>query len=150
MNRNDLPGIVRTKKAVIFDLFHTLTALETAWGDGRPMTHQVLGVSKEAWHTQLLECSRDRLVGKMTDPFAIIASINRDTIFVLARNFVESYLNQHLSKKLADKYLSVFDFYFSEIESPAGKETLRVKKTVNATIVIDVLRSLMLLSLQFF
>jgi ABC-type multidrug transport system ATPase subunit len=66
--------------------------------------------------------------------FAIIASINKDTIFVLARNFVESYLNQQLSKKLADKYLSVFDYYFNDIESntDAGK----VKKTSSMSVKI--------------
>jgi len=36
------------------------------------MTHEILGVTKEDWNRQLLECSRDRLVGKMTDPHRII------------------------------------------------------------------------------
>lgn len=59
--------------------------------------------------------------------FAIIAGINRDTIFSLARNFVESYLNSQLSPKLAEKYLGVYEYYFSEIESAdiqkTGKKT---------------------------
>jgi ABC-type multidrug transport system ATPase subunit len=66
--------------------------------------------------------------------FAIIASINKNTIFLLAKNFVESYLNQHLSKKLADKYLSVFDFYFTEIES--GQDKGKVKKTSSMSVKI--------------
>jgi len=53
--------------------------------------------------------------------FAIIASINPDIIFLLARNFVESYLNQQLSKKLAEKYLAVYEYYFNEIEAPERK-----------------------------
>jgi ABC-type multidrug transport system ATPase subunit len=53
--------------------------------------------------------------------FAIIASINPDTIFSLARDFVESYLNQQLSKKLAEKYLAVYEYYFNEIEAPESK-----------------------------
>jgi ABC-type multidrug transport system ATPase subunit len=59
--------------------------------------------------------------------FAIIAGINRDTIFSLARNFVESYLNNQLSHKLAEKYLAVFEYYFNEIETSdiqnIGKKT---------------------------
>jgi len=67
----DLTSTIRSKKAVLFDLFHTLTALESTWSSG-PMTSEVLGVSKEHWNRQLLECSRDRLVGSMTDPYQII------------------------------------------------------------------------------
>ena len=48
--------------------------------------------------------------------FAIIAGINRDTIFSLARNFVESYLGNQFSRKLAEKYLAVYENYFNEIE----------------------------------
>lgn len=59
--------------------------------------------------------------------FAIIAGINRDTIFSLARNFVESYLNNQLSRKLADKFLAVYEYYFNEIEAAdvgkSGKRT---------------------------
>lgn len=49
--------------------------------------------------------------------FAIIAGINRDTIFSLARNFVESYLKNQISHKLAEKYIAIFEYYFNEIES---------------------------------
>ncbi len=34
--------------------------------------------------------------------FAIMVSINRGALLILARNFVESYLNQQFSQKLAD------------------------------------------------
>ena len=72
----DLASTLRRKKAILFDLFHTLTSLESAWFSG-PMTHEMLGVSKEDWNRQLLECSRDRLVGKMTDPYQIIRRMIR-------------------------------------------------------------------------
>src|SRR4030043_208997 len=66
--------------------------------------------------------------------FAIIASINRETVLTLARNFVEAYLNQELSNKLAGKYLSVFDYYYKEIEAPeAGKKG---KKTSSQSVKI--------------
>ena len=59
--------------------------------------------------------------------FAIIAGINRDTIFSLARNFVESYLSNQLSRKLVDKYLAVYEYYFNELEKSdkhaGGKRT---------------------------
>ena len=64
--------------------------------------------------------------------FAIIASINRETVMVLARNFVESFLNQELSGKLAEKYLAIFDFYFSEIE--AREASRKSKKTSSLSV----------------
>jgi ABC-type multidrug transport system ATPase subunit len=64
--------------------------------------------------------------------FAIIAGINRDTLFSLARNFVESYLNHQLSHKLAEKYLAVFDYYFNEIEISDNQE--RDKKTSSLSV----------------
>ena len=41
--------------------------------------------------------------------FAIIASINKETVSVLAGDFVDSYLNQQFSKNLARKYLQLFE-----------------------------------------
>ena len=70
-------SVVRTKKAVIFDLFHTLTPLESTWAEARPMTHQMLGVSREAWNEQLFECSRDRLAGIQTNPIEIVRGMAR-------------------------------------------------------------------------
>ena len=77
MAENTLLETIAGKKAVIFDLFHTLTALETTWGDGRPFTYQALGVSKQAWDEQLHKNSRDRLIGKQNDPVAIVAEMAR-------------------------------------------------------------------------
>ena len=69
--------MVRSKQAVIFDLFHTLTPLESSWSEQRPMSHQMLGVSQAAWNRQLFECSRDRLAGRQTDAFAIVGGMAR-------------------------------------------------------------------------
>lgn len=66
--------------------------------------------------------------------FAIIASINRDTVFTLARNFVESYLNQQLSRKMAGKFLAVYEYYFNEIEAPESKA--RGKRTSSQSVKI--------------
>ncbi len=63
---------VRLKRAVVFDLFHTLTSVESTWGGSVPMTCEMLGVSHKDWDEQLLVHSRDRLAGVKTDPLAII------------------------------------------------------------------------------
>ena len=49
--RKTAAGWVREKKAVLFDLFHTLTALEISDKDGKG-THEILGVSRDAWNEQ--------------------------------------------------------------------------------------------------
>jgi putative hydrolase of the HAD superfamily len=71
MRPGNLVDVVRSKRAVVFDLYHTLTAPESGWGDATA-TWTVLGVTHEAWDEQLLEHSRDRLVGIKTDPLAIV------------------------------------------------------------------------------
>ena len=60
--------------AVIFDLFHTLTSADALRLPGRG-TSEVLNVSHEAWNEQLLQYSDDRLRGKITDSFMIIAQM---------------------------------------------------------------------------
>jgi putative hydrolase of the HAD superfamily len=69
--------IVSAKSVALFDLFHTLTALESVWGPDRIMTHQILGVSQREWHEQLLDKSRIRLIGQERDPFAVVALMAR-------------------------------------------------------------------------
>ena len=49
--------------------------------------------------------------------FAIMVSINRGALHIIARNFVESYLTQQFSQKLADKFLLIFDEHAKELES---------------------------------
>ena len=58
-------------KAVIFDLFHTLTAPETEWSD-LPWTSDVLGISRADWYRALTENSCQRLVGEISDPVEIV------------------------------------------------------------------------------
>lgn len=48
--------------------------------------------------------------------FAIMASINKEAIHVLARNFVESYLTRQFSQKLAERFLLIFDDYFNALD----------------------------------
>jgi len=77
MTDKAIAAIIKAKKAVVFDLFHTLTSLESTWGAGRRMTCEMLGISREAWEYQLQKKSRDRLVGAKKDAFEIIAEMAR-------------------------------------------------------------------------
>ena len=61
-------------KAVIFDLFHTLTAPEAEWSD-LPWTSDVLGISRADWYRALTVNSRQRLVGEISDPLEIVRLI---------------------------------------------------------------------------
>jgi putative hydrolase of the HAD superfamily len=71
MRKNSIITIVKQKQAILFDLFHTLTKVESSWSQGPP-TCEMLGVSKEAWNEQLMEKSRERLAGLVRDPVLII------------------------------------------------------------------------------
>ena len=77
MEYNALIQTVQKKRAVIFDLYHTLTALESSWGGGRPLTAHMLGIDRAVWDKMLIETSRDRLVGKITDPLEIVGGMAR-------------------------------------------------------------------------
>ena len=72
-----LTATVGQKKAVIFDLFHTLTSIESSWGNGLPFTCDVLGVDRDAWRDQLQLHSRRRLAGEEKDPFRIVSQMTR-------------------------------------------------------------------------
>ena len=69
-------GPLGPARYVLFDLYHTLTSVEAA-GAAPGVTAAGLGVTPEAWRTQLLQHSRDRLVGRERDPFRIIAGMAR-------------------------------------------------------------------------
>ena len=59
--------------------------------------------------------------------FAIMVSINREVVHVLARDFVETFLIQQFSQKLADKYLVIFDEYSKDLEKhEKGKDSKKL------------------------
>ncbi len=58
----------------------------------------------------------ESMLNSLMRMFAIIVSINRESVHLLARNFVESFLTQQFSQKLAEKYLVIFDEYSRELE----------------------------------
>ena len=59
MNLMPVTAIARAKKAIVFDLFHTLTSVESSWGRGLPSTSELLGVDRKAWNEQLLARTRE-------------------------------------------------------------------------------------------
>ena len=58
-------------RAVVFDLFHTLTGPESEWSE-LPFTSEFLGIDRRAWDTVLHSQSRWRLTGEEKDPFRIL------------------------------------------------------------------------------
>jgi hypothetical protein len=74
MEVNCASRIVEKARAVVFDLFHTLTSLESTKAPGRG-TSQILKVSRQAWNEQLWAHSRDRLTGRLADPYEIIRTM---------------------------------------------------------------------------
>jgi putative hydrolase of the HAD superfamily len=70
------PEIIAQKRAVIFDLFHTLTCLERTEPKPR-LTYTILNVPREAWDAQLLLHSMPRLRGTKRDPLEFIREMAR-------------------------------------------------------------------------
>ena len=64
-------------KAIIFDLFHTLTGLESEWSD-LPFTYAMLGVDRRAWNDLITTGSRWRLAGEERDPYRILSRLARE------------------------------------------------------------------------
>jgi putative hydrolase of the HAD superfamily len=63
-------------RAVVFDLFHTLTGPEAEWSD-LPRTSDVLGIDRSIWNELLVSRSRWRLAGEERDPYVIVRTLAR-------------------------------------------------------------------------
>jgi putative hydrolase of the HAD superfamily len=61
-------------RGVIFDLFRTLTGIESEWSD-LPVTSDVLGINRRVWDEILATRSRQRLTGAQRDPFEIVRTL---------------------------------------------------------------------------
>lgn len=58
-------------RGVIFDLFHTLTGLESEWSD-LPLTSEVLSIDRRTWDQVTTMKSRRRLTGEQREPYLIV------------------------------------------------------------------------------
>jgi putative hydrolase of the HAD superfamily len=66
--------MMKTKKAVVFDLFHTLVEVQPEEAGGKT-TSEILGVDRGEWNRVLWEDTHDRLVGIDRDPVGIIRKV---------------------------------------------------------------------------
>jgi putative hydrolase of the HAD superfamily len=64
-------------RGVLFNLFHTLTDVESNWSD-LPWTSDVLGIDRTEWNSALTQRSRWRLAGDVRDPREIVATLARE------------------------------------------------------------------------
>jgi putative hydrolase of the HAD superfamily len=80
-------------KGVLFDLYHTLTDIESKWSD-LPWTADVLGIERAEWNAALTERSGWRLCGEVKDARQIIATLARE-------------LRPHISDAIIDRAVAV-------------------------------------------
>jgi putative hydrolase of the HAD superfamily len=64
-------------KAIVFDLFHTLTGVESEWCE-LPWTSDVLGIDRGVWNRALTTQSRWRLAGEEQDAYRILSRLARE------------------------------------------------------------------------
>ena len=64
-------------KAIVFDLFHTLTGFESEWSD-LPLTCDVLGIERRIWNQAITTGSRWRLAGEERDAYRILHRLARE------------------------------------------------------------------------
>jgi putative hydrolase of the HAD superfamily len=99
--------LLETKKAILFDLFHTLIVIESNIHN-RPMTHEVLGVGKEEWRFQILQNSHEGITGKLTDPIEIIAGLARNIDPDISDEVIERAVENRIAL-FADAIINVPD-----------------------------------------
>ena len=76
----------------------------------------------------------ESMLNSLMQLFAMMASINREAVHVLARNFVESYLTQQFSPRLAEKYLLIFDEFSTAFDSIERKGTGKTLSSLSVKI----------------
>ncbi len=110
--------LIQRKDAILFDLFHTLTGLESTWYSG-PKTADLLGISREAWSEQLMERSRERLAGEQTDPTTILRKM---------AHAIDPTIPEEVIKKAVDNRMERFAAALINIP----KETQQVLKRLRS------------------
>lgn len=116
MSAPSVPEVVAGKRAIIFDLFHTLTSLESTWGGSRPLTHAMLGVTREAWDRQLHEHSQERLTGVQTNAYEIVGRMARA---------IDPAITDDLVRRATDNRIARFAGALIQMPVPV-QETVRV------------------------
>lgn len=101
-------------KAIVFDLFHTLTGLESEWCD-LPWTSDVLGIDRAVWNLALTTRSRWRLAGEEQDPYRIVGRLARE---------INPALTDEVLRKAVEVRIARFRHSLSKVP-PANVRTLK-------------------------
>lgn len=76
----------------------------------------------------------ETILNALLQLFAIIANVSKDGVSFKARNIVKSFLSQHLSAKLINKYLKLFNQYIQDHHPEIfNKETKGAEKTISSS-----------------
>jgi putative hydrolase of the HAD superfamily len=108
--------VAKTIRAVIFDLFHTLTSLEVSGAPG-PSTPEMLGIEREAWNKLWMGDPEDYVLGS-TD---IVVPVRR-----IARQLNPNVTEDQIRVAVAERY-GRFHHALTHIEAEtvSGLEALR-------------------------
>ena len=101
-------------KAIVFDLFHTLTGFESEWSD-LPLTCEVLGIDRRVWNNAITTGSRWRLAGEERDAYRILHRLARE---------IDARITEETIRKAAQIRTRRFRDAFQRIP-PANVETLK-------------------------
>ena len=69
-----LARAISGKRAILFDLFHTLVEVKPEAGNGR-YTPDILGIDRVRWNEEIWSDTSDRVLGRDKDPLSIIRKI---------------------------------------------------------------------------
>jgi putative hydrolase of the HAD superfamily len=75
MSETPVAALVAGRQAVLFDLFHTLVSVERILKPGERLTHERLGIDRQAWLRAVFDDSDDRTLGRVRDPVAILRGL---------------------------------------------------------------------------
>lgn len=84
-------------RGVIFDLFHTLTGLESEWSD-LPWTSDMLGIDRGRWDEVLTTRSRWRLAGEERDPYRILSALAHEADPTISQDRIRNALRVRIQR----------------------------------------------------
>jgi putative hydrolase of the HAD superfamily len=108
-----LKPILDGKRAVIFDLFHTLVEVRPEAGNGR-YTPDILGIDRKRWNEVLWNDTDDRVLGIDRDPVSIIRK---------AAHRIDPSIPEHAIVEAAQSRLKRFETALEAVD-PATVESL--------------------------
>lgn len=96
---SELQEMVSRKRAVIFDLYHTLTALEiTGEGVNGVTISELLGVGYDDWSRQIEAFSQARWLGRLQDGATIVRAMAHAIDPTIAEEKIQEVLKERLRR----------------------------------------------------